>query len=163
MVRLLDYDRRRYRVRVVGITAARPRGMRDAFSLHDVGERGCSGSTTPTASRHLPCEHRHRFRRPRDIVPCAFQHAAPLICDVFDAIEPACRREAVPFAVVAAGLATEHDDDPDNLLDPREERPAVARGARPALPRYRPRRCWRRCRATPLICWARSCATGPPR
>ena len=124
MARLLDYDRRRYwlengwslrfRVRAVGITAARPHGLRYAFTLHDVdGTRLLGFDNAHGIARHLPYDHRHRFRRPREIVPYAFQDADTLICDFFDAIEQACRREAVPFAFVEADLATEHDDDPD--------------------------------------------------
>ena len=124
MGRLLDYDRRRYwlqngwslrfRVRAVGITAARPHGVRYAFTLHDVdGTRLLGFDNAHGIARHLPYDHRHRFRRPHAIVPYGFQDADTLICDVFDAVEQACRRESVPFAFVEADLASEHDDDPD--------------------------------------------------
>jgi len=41
-------------------------------------------------------DHRHRFRRTRQLVAYEFRGADELICDFFAAIEQACEEEGVP-------------------------------------------------------------------
>lgn len=129
MCRLLDYDRRRYwlvngwsiRFRIVAVatTAARPQGIKYAFTLHDVdGARLLGFDNAHGVPRAQAYDHRHRFRRPAELVSYDFRGADELICDFFAAVEQACRQDGVPFAFAAeeVGLATEDDDDTD-LVD----------------------------------------------
>ncbi len=122
MRRLLDYDRRcywlangwsvRFRVRAVGITAARPHGIRYAFTLHDTdGTRLLGFDNAHGVSRHRPYDHRHRFRRTAEVLPYAFQDADTLLCDFFDAVEQAGRHEGIAVAFAEADMTTEWDDD----------------------------------------------------
>jgi len=108
MRRLLDYDGRRYwlpngwsvrfRVMEVGVTAGRPHGVKYAFTLHDADRTRLLGfDNAHGVPRAQAYDHRHRFRRPAELVPYDFQGADELICDFFAAVEQACRREGVPF------------------------------------------------------------------
>jgi hypothetical protein len=64
-------------------------------------------------SRSQIYDHRHRFRRPGELVPYDFQGADELICDFFTAVEQACRQEGVPFEFVAEEVELEMEDDDD--------------------------------------------------
>jgi len=124
--RLLDYDRRRYwllngwsirfRVAEVIATAARPHGIRYAFTLHDVdGMRLLGFDNAHGVPRAQAYDHRHRFRRTAELVPYDIRGADELICDFFAAVEQACRQEDVPFEFEAEAveLDMEDGDDPD--------------------------------------------------
>jgi hypothetical protein len=126
MRRLLDYDRRRYwlvsgwsiRLRVAEVTATsgRPQGIKYAFTLHDVdGTRLLGFDNAHGVPRTQAYDHRHRFRRPTELVPYEFRGADELICDFFAAVEQACRQEGVPFEFDAeeVELEMEEDNDPD--------------------------------------------------
>ena len=126
MRRLLDYDRRRYwlvngwsirfRIAEVAASAARPHGIKYAFTLHDVdGTRLLGFDNAHGVSRAQADDHRHRFRRPAELVPYEFAGADALICDFFAAVEQACRQsgEAFEFAAEEVELEMEDDDDAD--------------------------------------------------
>lgn len=79
MRRLLDYDRRQYwlangwslrfRVIEVAATAARPYGIKYALTLHDVDRTRLLGfDNAHGVSRAQAYDHRHRLRRPAELV-----------------------------------------------------------------------------------------------
>jgi hypothetical protein len=124
--RLLDFHRRRYwlvngwsvRFRIVEIaaSAARPSGVRYAFTLHDVdGTRLLGFDNAHGVPRTERYDHRHRFRRPAELVRYEFRGADELICDFFAAVEQACRQEGMPFDFDAESveLEAENDDETD--------------------------------------------------
>lgn len=122
MCRLLDYDHRRYwlvngwsirfRITEVAATAERPHGIKYAFTLHDVdGTRLLGFDNAHGIPRAQAYDHRHRFRRTMELVPYEFRGADELICDLFAAIEQACRQEDAPFEFEE--LEMEDDDDTD--------------------------------------------------
>ena len=124
MRRLLDYDRRRYwlvngwsirfRVAEVTATAARPHGIKYAFTLHDVdGARLLGFDNAHGVPRVLAFDHRHRFRRPDELVPNVFRGADELICDFFAAVEQACRQEGVTFEFDTTDVELEPEDEND--------------------------------------------------
>ena len=124
MRRLLDYNRRRYwlvngwsirfRIAEVAATAARPHGIKYAFTLHDVdGARLLGFDNAHGVPRVRAFDHRHRFRRPDELVPYAFQGADGLICDFFAAVEQACRQEGVKFEFDATKVELELEDEND--------------------------------------------------
>jgi hypothetical protein len=127
MRRLLEYDRRRYwltngwslrfRIAEVVATAARPHGVKYAFTLHDVdGTRLLGFDNAHGVPRTQAYDHRHRFRRPAELVPYGFRGADELICDFFAAVEQACRRESVPFEFDTEEVELEMEDDDDSDL-----------------------------------------------
>ncbi len=122
MRRLLDYDRRRYwlvngwsvRFRVAEVEASteRSHGIKYAFTLHDVdGTRLLGFDNAHGVPRAQAYDHRHRFRRPRELVAYDFRGADELICDFFSAVEQACKRESVPFEFDAEEVELEMEDD----------------------------------------------------
>jgi Family of unknown function (DUF6516) len=124
MRRLLDYDRRRYwltngwsirfRVAEVETTATRPHGIKYAFTLHDAdGTRLLGFDNAHGVARAQAYDHRHRFRRPAELVPYDFRGADELICDFFAAVEQACRHEGVAFEFDAEEVELEMEDDDD--------------------------------------------------
>ena len=128
MRRLMDYDRRRYwlengwslrfRVAEAGVTIGRPNGIKYAFTLHDVdGTRLLGFDNAHGVSRRQAYDHRHRFRRPAALSPYDFRGADELICDVFDAVERACRQEGVAFEFAAEDIELEQEDE-DRSGDP---------------------------------------------
>jgi hypothetical protein len=127
MRRLLDYGRRRYwlvngrsirfRVAEVAATAARPQGVKYAFTLHDVdGSRLLGFDNAHGLPRAQTYDHRHRFRRAGELVPYDFRGADELICDFFAAVEQACRQEGTPFEFAAEDVELEMEDDDDTDL-----------------------------------------------
>lgn len=130
MRRLLDYDRRRYwlvngwsiqfRIAEVATSEARPHGIKYSFTLHDVdGTRLLGYDNAHGIPRKEVYDHRHRFRRTRELVSYEFRGADELICDFFNAVEQACRQEGVEFAFEAGevDLETEDDDDGTQVTD----------------------------------------------
>src|SRR5208283_3872875 len=74
----------RFRTAEVTATAARPQGIKYAFTLHDVdGARLPDFDNAHGVPRALAFDHRHRFRRPDELVSYAIQGADELICDFF--------------------------------------------------------------------------------
>jgi hypothetical protein len=129
MLRLLDYDRRRYwlvngwsirfRIGEVTATPARPHGIKFVFTLHDVdGTRLLGFDNALGVPRAQVFDHRHRFRRPDELVPYAFRDADNLICAFFAAVEQACRLEGVKFEFDATEVELELEDENDpEVLD----------------------------------------------
>jgi hypothetical protein len=127
MHRLLDYHRRRYgltngwclrfRVTQCAITDARPHGLRCAFTLHDVDMTRLLGfDNAHGIPRRQAYDHRHRFRRPADMLPYDVAGTDELICDFFDAVERACRLEGVAFAFDAEAVELDQEtDDVDEI------------------------------------------------
>lgn len=122
MRRLLDYDRRRYwlangwsiRFRVIEATATvgRPHGIKYSFTLHDVDRTRLLGfDNAHGVPRAQAYDHRHRFRRPAELVLYNFRGADELICDFFAAVEAACRQEGVPFEVEAEEIELEPESE----------------------------------------------------
>ena len=125
MHRLLAYDRRRYwlengwsvrlRVAEVAVTTGRPHGLKYAFTLHDTDRVRLLGfDNAHGVLRAQAYDHQHRFRRTAELAGYEFKGADELICDFFDAVEQACRREGVPFEFVAEDLEELEDDDEEN-------------------------------------------------
>lgn len=59
-------------------------------------------------------DHRHRFRRTKQLGAYEFRGADELICDFFAAVEQACKHADVPFEFEADEVeleAGEEDDD----------------------------------------------------
>jgi hypothetical protein len=121
MVRLLDYDGRRYRlvngwsilfrVRRTTVTTGRPNGIKYAFTLHDAaGHRLLGFDNAHGVPRAEKFDHRHRFRRTAELVVYEFRGADELICDFFDAVERACLFEKVAFAFLPDATVLEDDD-----------------------------------------------------
>lgn len=130
MRRLLDFDRRRYwlingwsiRFRIAEIEASteRPHGIKYSFTLHDQdGSRLLGFDNAHGISRAETYDHRHRFRRPKQLVAYEFRGADELICDFFAAVEQACAQERVPFEFEAeeVELEIEEDDDGTQIVD----------------------------------------------
>ena len=122
--RLLDYDRRRYwlangwsqrfRIAEVAASAARPHGVKYAFTLHDLdGTRLLGFDNAHGVPRAQAYDHRHRFRRSDGLVAYMFRGADELICDFFAAVEAACRREGVAFDFAAEDVELEMEDGDD--------------------------------------------------
>jgi len=122
MVRLLDYNRRRYwlangwsirfRVAEIAVSKGRPRGIKYAFTLHDVdGNRLLGFDNAHGVGRAQTYDHRHRFRRTAELVPYVFKGADELICDFFAAVERACATEGVDFVFDAEDIELEEDSD----------------------------------------------------
>ena len=125
MLRLLDFDRRRYwlsngwsiRFRVAAITETegRPHGIKYAFTLHDADQTRLLGfDNAHGIPRARAYDHRHRFRRTASLVPYDFRDADTLIQDFFDAVERACHQEGVPFTFETESVEhlMEEGDDP---------------------------------------------------
>jgi hypothetical protein len=124
MRRLLDFDRRRYwlvsgwsiRFRLAEIEAstARPHGIKYSFTPRDHDGSRLLGFDT---AHGVPCtetyDHRHRFRRPKQLVAYEFRGADELICDFFAALEQACKQEGVPFEFEADEVESEAEEDDD--------------------------------------------------
>ena len=130
MRRLLDFDRRRYwlvngwsirlRIAEVESSAARPHGIKYAFTLHDQdGSRLVGFDNAHGIPRAQSYDHRHRFRRTKQLVGYEFRGADELICDFFAAIEQACTEEGVPFEFEAdeIDLEVEEDDDDTQIAE----------------------------------------------
>lgn len=124
MRRLLDYDRRRYwlancwsirfRVAEVATTTGRPHGIKYAFTLHDVDRTRLLGfNNAHGVPRAQAYDHRHRFRRPAELVRYDFQGADELICDFFAAVEQACLQKGVAFEFAAEEVELDLEDDDD--------------------------------------------------
>jgi hypothetical protein len=124
MLRLLDYHGRRYwltngwsiRFHIVTIdhSDSRPHGIKYSFTLHDVdGARLLGFDNAHGVPRRETYDHRHQFRKPRELLPYDFRGADELICDFFAAIERACEEEGVAFEfeTEAVDLDLESDDD----------------------------------------------------
>ena len=124
MLRLLDYHGRRYwlvngwsiRIQVAPIehSAARPHGIKYSFTLHDVdGSRLLGFDHAHGISRQEAYDHRHRIRKPRELLPYEFQGTDELIGDFFAAVERACEQEGAPFEFEdeEVELDLESDDD----------------------------------------------------
>lgn len=120
--RLLDYDRRcywllngwsiRFRITVVDASTERPQGVKYAFTLHDVdGTRLLGFDNAHGIPRAQAYDHRHRFRRPAELVPYEFRGADELICDFFAAVERACQHEGAAFEFAAEEVELEMEDD----------------------------------------------------
>lgn len=106
---LLSFDRRRYwlengwsvRVRAweVEVDDARPFGIRYALTLHDVDGKRLLGFDNahgiPEEEAH---DHRHSYKRIKDVKPYAFETADKLIVDFFAAVERACEIEGFEFS-----------------------------------------------------------------
>lgn len=125
MRRLLDYDHRRYwlvngwairfRIAEIEATAARPYGIKYAFTLHDVdGTRLLGFDNAHGVPRAGAYDHRHRFRRTREPIPYDFLGADELICDFFTAVEQACKQEGIPFEFESEAIELEMEDDSDS-------------------------------------------------
>ncbi len=132
MQRLLDFDRRRYwlvngwsirfRIAEVEVSMGRPQGIKYAFTLHDHdGTRLLGFDNAHGIPRAEVYDHRHRFRRPKQLVAYEFRGADELICDFFAAVEEACKQENVPFEIEAdeieLELESEDDDDGTQITD----------------------------------------------
>ena len=129
--RLLDFDRRRYwlvngwsiRFRVAEIEAGtpRPHGIKYAFTLHDHdGSRLLGFDNAHGLPRTETYDHRHRFRRTKQLVAYEFRGADELISDFFTAVEQVCKQEDVPFEFEADEVeleAEEEDDDGTQVAD----------------------------------------------
>ena len=128
MLRLLDYHRRRYwlvggwslRFRVFEVEGsnARPHGLKYSFSLHDVdGTRLLGYDNAHGVAQVQAYDHRHRFRRTRELVPYRFVSSDQLIVDFFDAVERACKLEGMEFEIdhdeVELDTQIEAEDDDD--------------------------------------------------
>lgn len=122
--RLLDFDRRRYwlvngwsiRFRITEIDAStmRPHGVKYSFTLHDHdGSRLLGFDNAHGVPRAEVYDHRHRFRRPEQLVAYEFRGADELICDFFTAVEQACKEEGVPFEFETDEVELEEEDDDD--------------------------------------------------
>jgi hypothetical protein len=124
LLRLLDYDRRRYwlvngwsvrfRIIAVGCTDSRPQGVKYSFTLHDIdGARLLGFDNAHGIPRCETFDHYHRFRRTKELFRYDFRGADELICDFFAAVERACRQEAMPFEFETeqVDLDWESDDD----------------------------------------------------
>ena len=103
----------RFRIRQSGASAGRPHGIKYAFTLHDIdGTRLLGFDNAHGLARTQAYDHLHRFRNPAELVPYAFQGHDELICDFFDAVKAACRREGVLFDIVDEELG--EDDHEEN-------------------------------------------------
>lgn len=124
MLRLLDYDRRRYwlingwsiRIRVTEVrqTSGRPQGIKYSFTLHDIdGTRLLGFDNAHGIPRCEAFDHRHEFRRPKHPVPYDFRGADELISDFFAAVERACSQDGIAFEFDSdeVDLDLESDDD----------------------------------------------------
>lgn len=125
MSRLLDFDHRRYwlingwsiRFRIAEIEASpeRPHGIKYSFTLHDHdGSRLLGFDNAHGVPRVETYDHRHRFRRPKQLVAYEFRGADELICDFFAAVEQACKQEEVPFEFEADEVEFEAEEDDDD-------------------------------------------------
>jgi hypothetical protein len=56
-------------------------------------------------------DHRHRFRRPAELVPYDFRGADELVCNFFAEVEQACRQEGTLFEFEAEEVELEMEDD----------------------------------------------------
>lgn len=120
MRRLLDYDRRRYwlvngwsirfRIADVTATAARPRGIQYAFTLHDVDGHNFWASTTHMASGAPNLRPPTPVRRGAELVAYVFRGADELIGDFFAAVEQACRQKGTAFEFEAGQVELERED-----------------------------------------------------
>lgn len=132
MQRLLDFDRRRYwlangwsirfRIAEVEVSTARPHGIKYAFTLHDYdGTRLLGFDNAHGIPRAEAYDHRHRFRRPKQVATYEFRGADELVCDFFAAVEAACKEEEVPFEFEADEIEleaeSEEDDDDAKVTD----------------------------------------------
>ena len=107
----------RIRVAEIEVTPARPQGIKYAFTLHDIdGTRLLGFDNAHGTSQSQPYDHRHRFRRPAELVPYEFRGADELICDFFAAIEQACQQEGVAFEFEAEEVDLEMEDDDDTQI-----------------------------------------------
>ena len=110
----------RFRVAEIATTEARPHGIKYSFTLHDVdGARLLGYDNAHGIPRKEAYDHRHSFRRTKQIVPYQFRGADELICDFFTAVEQACKQEGVDFEFETdeVELETEDDDDGTQVID----------------------------------------------
>jgi len=124
MSRLLDFHRRRhwlvngwsvrFRVTEVEASTVRPHGIKYAFTVHDEdGSRLLGFDNAHGIPRAETYDHRHRFRRSKQLVAYEFRGADELICDFFAAVEQACKQEDVPFEFEADEVELEAEEDDD--------------------------------------------------
>jgi len=124
MLRLLDFDRRRYwlvngwsiRFRIAEIEASteRPHGIKYSFTLHDHdGSRLLGFDNAHGVPRKETYDHRHGFRRSKQLVAYEFRGPDELICDFFAAVEQACAQEGVPVEFEADEIELEAEEDDD--------------------------------------------------
>lgn len=107
----------RFRISITQASEVRPHGIKYTFTLHDVdGTRLLGYDNAHGVGRTLTYDHRHRFRRTKELVPYEFRGADELICDFFTAVERACEAEGAPFDFDAEEVELEeleeYDDDP---------------------------------------------------
>lgn len=94
---------------------ARPHGIKYSFTLHDVdGTRLLGFDNAHGISCAQPYDHRHRFRRTKDLLLYEFRGADELICDFFAAVEQACEREGVALEFDAEEVELELEDSDDD-------------------------------------------------
>jgi hypothetical protein len=126
--RLLDYDHRRYwlvngwsiRFRIAEVEAStkRPYGIRYSFTLHDVdGARLLGFDNAHGVPSQHEYDHRHRFRKPNEILAYEFLGADELICDFFAAVERACAEEGVALEFESDEIELEIEEDDDAQTD----------------------------------------------
>lgn len=105
---LLSFDRRRYwlvngwsirfRAWTVNVNEARPFGIRYALTLHDVdGERLLGFDNAHSIPKTEVHDHRHPYKRIKDVKPYVFESADKLVVDFFDAVKGACDLEGFEF------------------------------------------------------------------
>lgn len=104
------------------MSTGRPQGIKYAFTLHDHdGTRLLGFDNVHGIPRAEVYDHRHRFRRPTQLVAYEFRGADELICDFFSAVEAACKQENVLFEFevdeIELELESEDDDDGTQITD----------------------------------------------
>lgn len=109
----------RLRVAEVAASTVRPHGIKYSFTLHDHnGSRLLGFDDAHGVPRAETDDHRHRFRRTKQLVPYEFQDADQLICDFFAAVEQACRQDGVPFGFEAGEADREAEESDDGTQAP---------------------------------------------
>jgi integrase len=109
--RLLGYHGLRYylvnawyvsfRIWRVEVSEARPHGIRYSFTLHDeLSARLLGFDNAHGVPKQMAHDHRHSFRRTKQIVEDWFVSADKLLSDFMTAVGEACRSENVEFLFV---------------------------------------------------------------
>jgi uncharacterized protein DUF6516 len=106
-----------FRIAITRSSETRPHGIKYSFTLHDVdGTRLLGYDDAHGVGRALAYDHRHRFKRTKELMAYEFRGADELICDFFAAIERACATEGVAFEFDAEEVEIkeleEYEDDP---------------------------------------------------
>ena len=91
-----------FQAQVAEISSGRPYGLKYSLTLHDAsGKRLLGYDNAHGLPASTTFDHRHRYKRTREVVPYAFIDSFQLITDFMEAVGAVCKREGIEFRFIA--------------------------------------------------------------